>query len=286
MLAIDWFTDLHLPSLDHRASDMSAAEQTDMRETILKGASAYAARLAHERGDLVVNTGDNIDTTPDRVVDAWLQATVRDIFNPVADALHMLPGNHDIRHGIDPDFIQTTKVIDADEATLIFWAANVQPGKSGTNIRLSSVPQLRHKFYKATQDDLVDLARAFDQCRPSRPVLLFTHVPPNDDATHNPVDNDERFNPLRSHYKNGALALNILKQSGCSVFVFSGHRHLNRETAHGDRIRLFTMDRMTRWEDMGEHRPAGINHARIEIGKTSLTLRRSGVMPLVRTYAF
>src|SRR5688572_6753951 len=99
MFKIDWLTDLHLPSLDFRASDMSPAEQRDMRNTIQKGATAYVTQAMHDRPDMVVNTGDNIDTTKSADEDACLQATVQDIFNPLGSIMQTVPGNHDVRHG-------------------------------------------------------------------------------------------------------------------------------------------------------------------------------------------
>lgn len=290
MLKIDWFGDLHLPSLKYRAADMSKAEQEDMRKTIAQGATDYVQNTLEDLPDFIVNTGDNIHSTPSVEEDAILHDTVCDIFNPLAHIMHTLKGNHDIRHpSLDVsakfNFLNATKVIEKPEATIVLWNADVKPFFYNITNPLTGQ---RDRAYKAKKDEIEGLYNILAGTRRHRPVLLFSHIPLSKNAKENPVGIEEEANPGRSYYQNNDKIYKVLRGAERRIFIFSGHRHYNgpKEERLCKGVRLFTIDRAVRWEELGPKRLKGINTARIEVHDDRLIFNRRGAMPWKKDFTF
>lgn len=272
MLDIRWLTDIHNPD----PSEMDPAGHP-VRRDVHRTVDGFVRSALEGSARLVINTGDNIDSSADAAKDAALQADIAARLAPLANRMLTLPGNHDIRHGATIDlsgsfnFLAGHSVRKFPEATVIVWRGSVQP---------YPVPDDRTKrFYQATESEVAWLEAAVREARADKPVLVFSHVAPVSNAATEPVNENEAHNPERSQYANGLDILERLQGTGRGVWYFAGHRHVNRFSEEAG-IRLFTMDRVWRPEAESSYRKRGANYGHITVDAGALRYRRYGASPV------
>ncbi|HEY8962985.1 MAG TPA: hypothetical protein VIN59_00840 [Alphaproteobacteria bacterium] len=278
MLYIRWFTDIHNPPGEYM-QDGLLVDQKAYKAQILNALDFVVADSQKAAPHWIIDGGDHIDTTADAEIDRALHHETQNRLRALYERLIEIAGNHDVRHPVldahtQFNFQAGGKIIAHDDATIIVWGASVEPqGLVG-----DGPGSHNRKYYEASPIQVAWLKDALAAAAPAKPVLLFTHIPLDTNAFSEPLDINEQNNPFRSHYRNGQDIRDMINASGRKVFVFSGHRHVNRNSVCCD-IPMFTMDRLLRTEEKSDDRRKGMNYADIRVGNGQLVYERFGAKP-------
>lgn len=212
--------------------------------------------------DCVVDMGDRISCR-NRETDMGYLRQIKKHFNEIASPVHHMIGNHDARFMSREDNEKitgspgTSYSHDYQGYHLVFWNPNVSIGQNeGLKLSDEDLQWLRD-----------DLARA------DKPVILFSHVPLDND----PQDYEEERREYsgiagRFYYAQGADVRKILEESGKVIMAMAGHRHCKRHREING-IHYITQQSMTSAYN-GTKRPMG-THAFVEIedGKINIALK-------------
>lgn len=273
MLRLKWITDIHNCHNDGTINALPVKNAPARRAKIHQTLDEFVEQTRKEKPTVVVNTGDNIDTTRNYNHDLTLQSEVHARLSILNGALISTAGNHDVSQLNAPELhtrfgIQAApQLIHDPAASIIIWNADPTPHLYN-----------RPKYYYATEDNLADLETLLSRTQSGKPVLLFSHIPVVSDAGTRPIDSGELNNPDKSGYINAHHIHDIIAHSGRKVVAFSGHRHINRIIQYTPNLTCITMDRLYR-DTPEKGRPLGINIATIELKKNRLRIKREGAAP-------
>ena len=269
MLHIRWITDIHNP-----AEKMLGLAY---KNAVLGGLEAFVKDTRNRYPSLVINTGDNVSTTPDAKTDERLHAEVHAITAPIAGILKTITGNHDVRHqgAIDLaakfNFLSGSEVLDFNEATILLWKTPVTPSVRVVDGSLWGT----RRSYAVSDADLDWLKQALANAPQDKPVLLFSHFPHDGNAYVDPKSANEVDNPDTAHYTNLGQIQHVLQASGRRIFTFGGHRHITRMQGAGN-ITYLTQDRFYRDSARDSRWSLGIHVTDIIVTKGQVDLARSG----------
>jgi hypothetical protein len=271
MTYIRFFTDPHLPP----EPDGTAANDGMERRNVLQALEVFAGYSKRNKPDLVIGGGDNIASVSCPDAAARLQKEVSNIFYPLYAITRFVPGNKDTEHWrpgdlcARHDLFSSGEVIRFPDASVVLWPGDVQTRQiNGENPA--------RKYYEVSGKNLQALNRMLAETAVARPVLLFTHIPPETDAARRPIDAAEKRNPERTQYRNAEEVLRVLVRSGRKIFVVAGHRHVNWNARPAKNVRIVTFDRLFRHEAKNG-RPAGHNYGDIRVYADAVTIRQGGV---------
>ena len=272
MLHLRWITDIH-----HRVPSDDAALRSH-RESILNNLEAFCTAAAADRPDMVIDTGDDIETTLDPVADERLHKEFHDYWSPVRGNSIRLAGNHDVACFQTGDlsrsfgFVSSVHIEKFRDATVICWDADPTPLRGAGRT-----------FYTASAENLHDLALALDIAPAHKPVFLFSHIPLHALGNEEWLGPSERSNPTKSHYSNTADILTLIEERNLKIICLAGHRHVTTNLYYNDKIHLITQDRFTRNLAL-PNRPVSVNTSDIIVDRGAVDIHMYGAVP--RTYRF
>lgn len=271
MLHLRWITDIH----NSAATDRSGADRSASRSRIHDHLDQFITATRAERPELVINTGDDIETTLSDEGDAALHDEFKGLWSPLQDVSIRLAGNHDVARFSTGDlsarfgFASAVVMHRLRDATIIAWNADPSPMHGGGKT-----------YYMATESDLFDLELALDRAAPHKPVLLFSHIPLYALGNEEWLTESERSNPGKSYYFNKPDILKIIEDRQLNVLCFAGHRHVTTNLYHSDKVHMITQDRFVRL-DSKANRPAGVNTCDIIIDGGMTNIYMNGPRPAV-----
>jgi Icc protein len=139
-------------------------------------------------------------------------------FNQLTVPRYHVLGNHDmlhLNHRINQTALNLPKershTIDVGSYTLVMWNASVDITREGASLPYEDVKWLEQTLMMT-----------------DRPCLIFTHIPLDDDALHDPRNRHEAQMPYFATYPQNPFVRKIIEQSGNVVACFAGHRHVHR----------------------------------------------------------
>lgn len=273
MLRLKWITDIHNCHADPRLNALPPRDAPARRAQIHQILDNFAEQSRKEKPTLVVNTGDNIDTSLDVKHDFILLTEVQERLKAINGVAMTLAGNHDVariaQYDLSKSFgiLAKSQLLHDPSASIILWSADPTP-----------IMYTGRKHYRATNADIEQLERHLSNTKADKPVLLFSHIPVFSDAHTRPTDGTEIKNPDKGGYINSQTIMDTIAASGRKVVAFAGHRHINRVLQVTPKLTVVTMDRLYR-DSPGQDRPAGTNIATIELKKNRLRIKREGAAP-------
>lgn len=199
--------------------------------------------------DFILDMGDRISHRNCREDAEWMQK-LKSQFNEASAPLYCLTGNHDIKNlsREDNERIMGAPGVsysrDINGYHFMFWNPNVNNGDTGLKLDPEDIQWLT--------DDLA-------AC--NGPVILFCHVPLDNDADDNARAQiySEKATGIvtnRFYYDDAQAVREILEQSGKVILCMGGHRHMNRYREING-IHYITQQSLTNQYREKYHVPAG-----------------------------
>lgn len=223
----------------------------------------FAKAVNRYNPDCVVDMGDRISCR-NRDVDLSHMKSVKEHFNAVTAPTHHMIGNHDAKFisRADNEAITGSSGQSYSRAYngyhLVFWNPNVNiKDPQGLMLAPEDVQWLRD-----------DLARA------RGPVILFSHVPLDNDQKDYDEEKAEYSGIAgRFYYHQGHEIRSILEESGKVVMCMAGHRHTKRHREING-IHYITQQSMTSgWN--GTRKPMG-TYAFVEMEGDKINIALQG----------